>query len=325
MTERYSIKNYVSGSYLGCKYFLLYKSMNYLIFLRPIMSIKRHWRGNFKLQVSYLNGVKGMNRIFKVVFSKVLGRHVVVSEVASAIQRGACKAVMVAAIVLSGLGFSSSAMALDYGRSFDAAIILTSVEGDIGMGVLRADKNKSSDNAVRVRSEADYNNVLLPLLRDTYGLSQQDAENLVATVKKQNPDYDYYFDLIKTQATGQFTSVLDTKVVQTMGQNLHAGQNVGIQPGSEYLQADITITNAENKKEVVKGVYLDVDGKPLLKENGNPQVAADYITEKADIPNIEGTTKKNALPTTYTINAADSKIISLEPTSTVNLPILGTT
>ncbi|MBS7327831.1 MAG: hypothetical protein KIG68_03655, partial [Oxalobacter sp.] len=36
-----------------------------------------------------------MNRTFKVVFSKVLGKHVVVSEIASNIQRGVCKAVAV--------------------------------------------------------------------------------------------------------------------------------------------------------------------------------------------------------------------------------------
>ena len=36
-----------------------------------------------------------MNRTFKVIFNQVLGRYVVVSEIASSIQRGACKAVAV--------------------------------------------------------------------------------------------------------------------------------------------------------------------------------------------------------------------------------------
>ncbi|MBR7068824.1 MAG: ESPR domain-containing protein, partial [Oxalobacter sp.] len=38
-----------------------------------------------------------MNRTFKVIFNQVLGRHVVVSEIASSIQRGARKAVMAVA------------------------------------------------------------------------------------------------------------------------------------------------------------------------------------------------------------------------------------
>ena len=38
-----------------------------------------------------------MNRTFKVIFNQVLGRHVVVSEIAGGIQRGARKAITVAA------------------------------------------------------------------------------------------------------------------------------------------------------------------------------------------------------------------------------------
>lgn len=45
-----------------------------------------------------------MNQIFKVVFNHVLGRHVVVSEVAGSIQRGACKAIVAAVLAVAGLG-----------------------------------------------------------------------------------------------------------------------------------------------------------------------------------------------------------------------------
>ena len=56
-----------------------------------------------------------MNRIFKVVFNHVLGRHVVVSEVASSIQRGACKAVAVALTAGAALAVSGNAVADSYG------------------------------------------------------------------------------------------------------------------------------------------------------------------------------------------------------------------
>ncbi|MBS7327570.1 MAG: ESPR domain-containing protein [Oxalobacter sp.] len=52
-----------------------------------------------------------MNRIFKVVFNHVLGRHVVVSEVARAIQRGACKAVAVVLTAGAALAVSGNALA----------------------------------------------------------------------------------------------------------------------------------------------------------------------------------------------------------------------
>ena len=52
-----------------------------------------------------------MNRIFKVVFNHVLGRHVVVSELASAIQRGACKAVAVVLTAGAALAVSGNAWA----------------------------------------------------------------------------------------------------------------------------------------------------------------------------------------------------------------------
>ncbi len=45
-----------------------------------------------------------MNRIFKVVFNQVLGRQAVVSELASSVQRGVCKAVVVAALAVAAGG-----------------------------------------------------------------------------------------------------------------------------------------------------------------------------------------------------------------------------
>ena len=52
-----------------------------------------------------------MNRIFKVVFNHVLGRHVVVSEVASSIQRGALKAVAVVLTAGAAMAVSGNALA----------------------------------------------------------------------------------------------------------------------------------------------------------------------------------------------------------------------
>ncbi len=44
-----------------------------------------------------------MNKTFKVIFNHALGRHVVVSEIASSIQRGACKALLAVAVTV-GIG-----------------------------------------------------------------------------------------------------------------------------------------------------------------------------------------------------------------------------
>ena len=42
-----------------------------------------------------------MNKVFKVIFSKVLGKYVVASELASSIQRGACKMFFAATMAVS--------------------------------------------------------------------------------------------------------------------------------------------------------------------------------------------------------------------------------
>ena len=52
-----------------------------------------------------------MNRIFKIVFNHVLNRYVVVSEVASSIQRGACKAMAVALTAGAALAFPQAVLA----------------------------------------------------------------------------------------------------------------------------------------------------------------------------------------------------------------------
>ena len=52
-----------------------------------------------------------MNRIFKIVFNHVLNRYVVVSEIASNIQRGACKAMAVALTAGAALAFPQAVLA----------------------------------------------------------------------------------------------------------------------------------------------------------------------------------------------------------------------
>ena len=52
-----------------------------------------------------------MNKTFKVIFNQVLGRHVVVSEIAGVIQRGACKAVFAGILAMAGLGLSNQVFA----------------------------------------------------------------------------------------------------------------------------------------------------------------------------------------------------------------------
>ena len=81
-----------------------------------------------------------MNRTFKVIFSKVLGKHVVVSEIASNIQRGACKAVAVAltavaALAVSGLDPAYAAYVPDKvaDENFRSGVAVTDVHYSTGV------------------------------------------------------------------------------------------------------------------------------------------------------------------------------------------------
>ena len=78
-----------------------------------------------------------MNRIFKVVFNHVLGRHVVVSEVVSSIQRGTLKviAIAVAALAVSGLDPAYAAYVPDKeaDENFRSGVAVTDVHYSTGV------------------------------------------------------------------------------------------------------------------------------------------------------------------------------------------------
>ncbi len=76
-----------------------------------------------------------MNQIFKVVFNQVLGRQVVVSELASSVQRGACKAVVVAALAVA----AGAAWAADHTFSNATTTQATNSEKDNGSTISTAD------------------------------------------------------------------------------------------------------------------------------------------------------------------------------------------
>ena len=89
-----------------------------------------------------------MNKIYRVIWSKAKNCYVVASELAKRNGKSAQKAVVgavIAGVFSAGvLGFSTSAMAADFGNSYDAAAMLSAVTTDDGTGLgfsmVRGDK-----------------------------------------------------------------------------------------------------------------------------------------------------------------------------------------
>ena len=242
-----------------------------------------------------------MNKIFKVVWSKVKHCYVVVSEIAkntisggarrSRVRKGALAAALVTTVLGSSFAMPNSAWAApsystmgDMGLSYEALIVLSAekdANGKVSFGIdlYRGD----SGSAIKDKTETDWNGEL----KYPDGYVYLGASEL-AEVQRLYPDFTVeegykYTKVSSVGAQTEFTTVLQETINQTVVNDIvtmiNSGQNAVAIP--TYSQTQKTDSSGNL-------LFYDDDGNETTQNTNNP------------IYPIEG----------YTVHSADSKVTS---------------
>ena len=216
-----------------------------------------------------------MNKIFKVVWSKVKHCYVVVSEIAkntisggarrSRVRKGALAAALVTTVLGSSFAMPNSAWAdMVMGRSYEALIILSAVTDEgtrdttLGITLYRGDYGKQKD-----ANGKEY--VYLSNEKDRQGNYKDSDMQLLADRGVDLSSEGYFYTKVSASASADFTQTLNQTINQTVVNDIvtmiNSGQNAVAIP--TYSQTQKTDSSGNL-------LYYDNDGKETTQNTNNP-------------------------------------------------------